>query len=205
MSRTHLQSQPFVLPALPWAENALEPHLSAKTVALHYHKHHAAYVEKLNERIADNPTYAGKSLEDVIGMAARISDLAVFEPAAQVWNHTFYWRSLKPHGGGEPSGHLAERVRDDFGDLATCKRKLEEAATSQFGSGWAWLVVDHGRLRVVKTGDANLPIVHDQRPLVAIDVWEHAYYLDYQNRREDYVEAVVEHLLDWDFAQANLG
>lgn len=204
MDQSQNLSHRFVLPALPWPENALEPHISAKTVSRHYHAHHAGYIETLNERIAGNPTYVGKTLEEVIAIAAWIEDITVFEPAAQVWNHTFYWRSLTADGGSEPAGQFAEIIRNSFGSFARCKQELANSATKHFGSGWAWLVADRERLRVVTTSDADTPIVHGLRPLVTIDVWEHAYYLDYQNRREAYIEAVLDHLIDWKFARSNL-
>lgn len=196
-------SGPHVLPPLPWAENALEPVVTAKTIGFHYGKHHAAYVQNLNRLIAGTE-YAEMPLEAIISATAgRPESAAIFNNAAQVWNHTFYWRSLTPQGGGEPPAALKEMMQDAFGGVAECRQALAEAAVSQFGSGWAWLVLDGGRLRVVKTPNAEVPLTTGAKPLVTIDVWEHAYYLDYQNRRADYVNAVLERLINWEFALQN--
>jgi Fe-Mn family superoxide dismutase len=195
---------PHRLPPLPFAADALEPYISANTLSFHHGKHHAAYFAKLNGAIASRPEYSGLSLVEVVLAAARRNDAAVFDNAAQAWNHTFYWNSLSPRGGGAPTGRLADRVRADFGDFTALRRQLADAANGQFGSGWAWLVVEDGRLRVEKTPNAATPITGRARPLVTIDVWEHAYYLDYQNRRDAYVDAVLDHLIHWEFAQDNL-
>lgn len=197
-------STPFQLPALPWNPGALEPYISARTLSFHYDKHHATYVERLNGLVANIPAYEGRALLEVIRLAAERKDAPVFNNAAQAWNHTFYWQSLRPGGGGEPTGALADRVRKDFGSFAALRQQLADAANSQFGSGWAWLVSDDGVLRVMKTSNAETPVTTTARALLTIDVWEHAYYLDYQNRRVDYVTAVLDHLLNWDFAAANL-
>jgi Fe-Mn family superoxide dismutase len=190
----------FELPPLPYAQDALEPVISARTLHFHYEKHHRGYLEKLRRLIEGKPD-AEVSLEDLIRSASG----DIFNNAAQVWNHTFYWRSLAPGGGGEPGGRLLELARAHFRDVAALKRELAEAANGEFGSGWAWLVLDGGgRLRVRSSDDAENPLAVDQRPLLAIDVWEHAYYLDYQNQRERYVEGVLDRLLNWDFAARNL-
>ncbi len=194
----------FELPPLPYAEDALAPHISAQTLSFHYGKHHKGYVDKLNELTASTDL-AGKALEEVVKMASADSaKTPIFNAAAQVWNHTFYWKSLKPGGGGSPSGKLLETVQRDFGGLDKLKQELADAANTQFGSGWAWLVSEGGKLKVVKTPNADNPLLRGQKPLLTIDVWEHAYYLDYQNRRKDYVAAVLEHLMNWDFAAGNL-
>jgi Fe-Mn family superoxide dismutase len=193
-----------VLPPLPYATDALEPHISQKTLSFHHGKHHAGYFAKLNALIAGHEEYEDLSLSEMVVAAARRFDSPVFDNAAQAWNHTFYWNSLSPRGGGEPKGRLADRIRADWGDFAALRQQLVEAANGQFGSGWAWLVVEDGHLRVVKTHDAGTPITGRARPLLTIDVWEHAYYLDYQNQRDAYVDAVVDHLLDWEFASQNL-
>jgi Fe-Mn family superoxide dismutase len=191
---------PIELPALPYAKDALAPHISAETLDFHYGKHHKAYVDNLNKMIEGKPE-ASKSLEEII----KAADGGVFNNAAQVWNHTFYWNSMKPKGGGAPAGELANLVARDFGDVAKLKQALKEAATTQFGSGWAWLVLEGGKLKVTKTANADLPMKHaGQTALLACDVWEHAYYIDYRNRRPDYVVAYLEHLVNWDFAAANL-
>ncbi len=194
----------LALPPLPYPEDALAPVISAQTIGLHYGKHHRGYLTKLNELVAGT-ALAGKSLEEVVrASAGKPEQQAVFNNAAQVWNHTFYWRSLDPKGGGDPPAALRKRIVDSFGDVAACKKALAEAATSQFGSGWAWLVADGARLKVLKTGNADTPLTSPVKPLLTIDVWEHAYYLDYQNRRAEHVGALLDKLLNWTFAAANL-
>ena len=195
---------PFSLPALPYADNALDPVISANTLGFHHGKHHRAYVDNLNKAVAGTP-YAQMSLEKIIAATYGAADkLAVYNNAAQHWNHSFYWRSLRPQGGGEPPAALRARIEAAFGSVAACQKELLNAATGQFGSGWAWLVQDGGKLAVTKTGNADSPLVKGQRPLLAIDVWEHAYYLDYQNRRADHVNAVLDKLINWGFAADNL-
>ena len=195
----------ITLPPLPYALDALEPVISARTLATHHGKHHKAYVDKLNKAITGT-ALAALPLETIIRRTADVKAKAdVFNNAAQAWNHSFYWRSLRPDGGGTPSATLQARIRRDFGSLAALRKELATAATGQFGSGWAWLVVDRGKLAVVKTSNADLPLVHDQKALLTIDVWEHAYYLDYQQRREDYATAVIDKLLNWEFAAENYG
>jgi Fe-Mn family superoxide dismutase len=197
-------SGPFTLPPLPWPEDALNPQISANTIGFHYGKHHQGYVNNLNKLVIDTPL-ADQSLEALVkATVGKIDQVAIFNNAAQVWNHTFYWNSLRPRGGGKPTGALAEQINKDFGDFDQFKTEFAKAAISQFGSGWAWLVKDGGKLTVVKTGNADTPIAHGQKPLLTIDVWEHAYYLDYQNRRADYVNAVLDHLINWEFAAQNL-
>ena len=196
---------PVVLPPLPWAEGALAPVISANTIGFHYGKHHQGYVTNLNKLTAGTPM-ADQSLEQIVrATAGKADQAAIFNNAAQVWNHTFYWQSLKPGGGGEPPAALKAKIEASFGSVAACRKELTTAATSQFGSGWAWLVADGDALKVVKTGNAETPLTGAMRPLVTIDVWEHAYYLDYQNRRADYVAAVLDKLVNWEFALANLG
>jgi Fe-Mn family superoxide dismutase len=193
-----------VLPPLPYADNALEPVISARTLGFHYGKHHKAYLDNLNKLIAGRD-YADLSLEDIISRSAKqAGDAAIFNNAAQLWNHTFYWRSMRPQGGGTPPKALREKIEASFGSVDACKQQLAGAAISQFGSGWAWLVQDGDKLRVVKTGNADTPITAGLTPLLNVDVWEHAYYLDYQNRRADYVNAVLDKLVNWEFAQQNL-
>jgi len=196
---------PITLPPLPYADTALDPVISANTIGFHYGKHHKAYVDNLNKLIAGSEL-AEVGLEEIIRRTAGKPDkVAIFNNAAQTWNHTFYWNSLAPRGGGKPSGTLAARIEKDFGSFEACRQQLLDAAVGQFGSGWAWLVVDQGTLKVVKTPNADLPLTAGQTPLLTIDVWEHAYYLDYQNRRADYVSAVIDKLLNWEFAAKNLG
>lgn len=194
---------PFKLPPLPYAENALEPVISARTIGFHYGKHHQGYVNNLNKLVTGTPL-ADQPLEAVVKATANPDQTAIFNNAAQVWNHTFYWNSLKPKGGGKPTGALAEMIDKSFGGFEQFKAEFAKAATGQFGSGWVWLVKDGDKLAVVKTGNADNPLVHGQKPLLTVDVWEHAYYLDYQNRRAEYVTAVLDGLINWDFAAQNL-
>ena len=196
---------PVVLPPLPWADSALAPVISANTIGFHYGKHHQGYVTNLNKLTGGTP-FADQSLEQIVrATAGKVDQAAIFNNAAQVWNHTFYWQSLRPNGGGEPPAALKAKIEASFGSVAACRKELTTAATSQFGSGWAWLVADGDALKVVKTPNAETPLTSGMRPLVTIDVWEHAYYLDYQNRRADYVAAVLDKLVNWEFALANLG
>ena len=196
---------PVVLPPLPWADSALAPVISANTIGFHYGKHHQGYVTNLNKLIAGTPLADQELAQIVRTTAGKAEQAAIFNNAAQVWNHTFYWQSLKPNGGGEPPAALKAKMEASFGSVAACREELTKAATSQFGSGWAWLVADGDALKVVKTGNAETPLTGAMRPLVTIDVWEHAYYLDYQNRRADYVAAVLDKLINWEFALQNLG
>jgi Fe-Mn family superoxide dismutase len=194
----------FQLPALPWQENALEPVISAKTISLHYGKHHASYVKKLNELVAGT-RYADMPLEQVIAATVGNAEIAkIFNNAAQTWNHTFYWESMREAGGGEPPLELARLIEDSFGGAEQFKEKLSTAAVDQFGSGWAWLVARGKKLVVIATSYAQTPITMGATPLLAIDVWEHAYYVDYENRRPDYVKAVIDRLLNWEFALQQL-
>jgi Fe-Mn family superoxide dismutase len=190
---------PFSLPPLPWAKDALAPVISAETLDYHYGKHHQAYVTNLNKLTEGKPE-ANQSLEQVI-MA---SSGGLFNNAAQVWNHTFYWNSMKPNGGGKPTGQLLELVNRDFGSVDNLLQQLGEAAKTQFGSGWAWLVQDGGKLKVTQTANADLPMKHGQNALLTCDVWEHAYYIDYRNARPNYVDAYLKSLVNWDFAAKNL-
>jgi Fe-Mn family superoxide dismutase len=195
---------PFQLPPLPYPEDALAPYVSSRTLSFHYGKHHSGYVNKLNE-LVKGTELAWAPLEKVIQTTAGDANkAAIFNNAAQTRNHTFYWKSMSPKGGGTPSGALAKKISESFGILENFKKEFTQAATTQFGSGWAWLVMDGGSLKVVKTSNADTPIIHGQTPLLVIDVWEHAYYLDYQNRRGDYVTNFLDYLINWDFAAENL-
>ena len=195
----------ITLPALPYADTALEPVISANTIGFHYGKHHKAYVDNLNKLIAGSPM-ADMPLEKIITETVGKEDsTAIFNNAAQTWNHTFYWNSLKPNGGGEPPAALKAKLEESFGSVDAAKQELQKAATSQFGSGWAWLVKEGDKLKIVKTSNANTPLTDGLKPLLTIDVWEHAYYLDYQNKRVDYVNAVLDKLLNWEFALQNMG
>jgi Fe-Mn family superoxide dismutase len=194
-----------VLPPLPYTDSALNPIISANTIGFHYRKHHKGYVDNLN-KLVEGTEFADLPLEKIITETTGKPDkTAIFNDAAQAWNHTFYWRSLRPKGGGEPPIVLKQKIEASFVNLDACKQELATAATTQFGSGWAWLVLDAGKLRVVKTGNADLPLTRGMKPLLTIDVWEHAYYLDYQNRRADYVNTVLDKLINWSFAAENLG
>ncbi len=192
------------LPELPYGLDALEPHISRRTLEFHYGKHHAAYVTNLNKAI-EGGDLEGKSLEEVIvAVAGDASKAGVFNNAAQVWNHSFYWQCMKPGGGGAPGGALAEKIAADFGSFEAFVEQFKTAGATQFGSGWAWLVLDGGTLKVTKTPNADLPLAHGQKALLTMDVWEHAYYLDYQNRRPDYMTTFLDKLVNWDFVAANL-
>jgi superoxide dismutase, Fe-Mn family len=194
----------FELPPLPYPKNALAPHMSEQTFDFHHGRHHQAYVTNLNNLIKDSPLER-QSLEDLIkGSYKDTTKTGVFNNAAQVWNHTFFWSSMKPHGGGAPSGNLAAAITRDCGGLDKFKEQFKATAVGQFGSGWAWLVADKGQLKIVGTPNAVTPLAEGQTALLTCDVWEHAYYLDYQNRRPDFVQAFLDHLVNWDFAAQNL-
>lgn len=190
-------------PALPYANNALEPHISANTISFHYGKHHATYVTKYNGLVEGTPL-DDMSLEEVILKTVDDeSKVGVFNNGAQAWNHSFYWNCLTPSGGGIPTGEVAKKIVEDFGSIEKFNEELKNAAATQFGSGWVWLVLENGMLKVVKTANASNPMTSGQTPLLCIDVWEHAYYLDYQNRRPDHVAAVIDNLLNWEFVNKN--
>jgi Fe-Mn family superoxide dismutase len=194
----------FELPALPYPADALKPYMSAETFSFHHGKHHAAYVANLNKLI-EGTDLANKSLEEIIKATfGDPSKAGIFNNAAQVWNHTFFWESMKPGGGGAPTGPIADKINADFGGYDKFAEAFKTAAATQFGSGWAWLVLDNGTLKVTKTPNAENPLVYGQTPLLTLDVWEHAYYLDYQNRRPDFINAYLEHLVNWDAANARL-
>ena len=179
--------------------------ISSNTIGFHYGKHHKGYVDNLNKLIAGTE-YADLPLEKIIvAVAGKADKAAIFNNAAQVWNHTFFWQSLRANGGGEPPASLKQKIEADFGNLEACKKELTGAATSQFGSGWAWLVLDGGKLKTMKTANAETPLTAGVKPLLTIDVWEHAYYLDYQNRRADYVSALIDKLINWETVLKNLG
>ncbi len=193
------------LPPLPYAEQALEPVISAQTLGFHYGKHHKTYFDNLVKLIKDTPQ-ADQSLESLItGAAGQPAKAALFNNAGQVWNHSFYWKGLKAKGGGEPPAALKARIEQSFGSVDALKKELAQAAGAQFGSGWVWLVLQDGKLKVTRTAGADNPLTAGAKPLLALDVWEHAYYLDYQNRRLDHINAVTDKLVDWGFVQDNLG
>lgn len=195
----------ITLPNLPYPDNALESAgMSANTFSFHHGKHHAAYVTNLNKMI-EGTELADKSLEEIVTTSYKDpSKAGIFNNAAQVWNHTFFWNCMKPGGGGTPSGALADKINADFGSFDKFKEEFKTAAATQFGSGWAWLVLDNGTLKVTKTANAENPIVHGQTPLLTLDVWEHAYYLDFQNKRPDFIANFLDKLVNWDFVAENL-
>jgi Fe-Mn family superoxide dismutase len=197
---------PYTLMPLPYAESALEPVMSAKTLQFHHGKHHKTYVETLNKLIA-NDALNGLPLEEVVRRAHRDpAKTLIFNNAGQVWNHEFFWKSLAPKGGGKPTGKLAEMIESSFGGYDEFKKAFADIGVKQFGSGWAWLCFEGGKLTLKKTGNAETPILDPKvKPLLTIDVWEHAYYLDYQNKRPDFLAAVIDKLLNWRFAEENLG
>jgi len=204
MATAATTSSPLQLPPLPYAVNALEPVISAETLSFHHGKHQQAYVDNVNKMIVGTEL-AGLRLDQIVtatvGKAERAS---IFNNAAQAWNHSFYWHCLKPKGGGEPPAALKAKMEMAFGSVDACKKELANQAVAQFGSGWAWLVLEGSKLKVVKTANADTPCTQGLKPLLAIDVWEHAYYLDYQNRRADHVNAVIDKLMNWEFARVNL-
>ncbi|MGG6237520.1 superoxide dismutase [Nodosilinea sp. AN01ver1] len=194
----------YELPPLPYAYDALDPYISKSTLEFHHDKHHAAYVSKYNDGVKGTD-YDSKPIEEVIkAIAGDSSKQALFNNGAQAWNHTFYWNSMKPGGGGTPSGDLASKIDADFGSFDKFAEEFKTAGATQFGSGWAWLVLDNGTLKVTKTANADNPLPANQVPLLTMDVWEHAYYLDYQNKRPDYIDTFLKNVVNWDFAASNL-
>jgi superoxide dismutase, Fe-Mn family len=195
----------FVQPPLPFEVDALEPYgMKAETFEYHYGKHHKAYVDNLN-KLTEGTELADKSLEEVIQTSFKDSSkVGIFNNAAQVWNHTFFWNSLKPKGGGAPTGDLAAKIDKDFGSLDKFKEEFSNAAATQFGSGWSWLIDDGGTLKVIKTPNAENPLAHGKKALLTLDVWEHAYYIDYKNARPAFIKNFLENLVNWDFAAENL-
>ena len=202
---TQGEAMAITLPELPFAKDALEPHISANTLDFHYGKHHNAYVNNLNNMIAGTDL-ENKTLEEIIKAVTGNADKqGVFNNAAQVWNHSFYWNCMSPNGGGAPTGAIAAKIDAAFGSYEKFVEQFKAAGATQFGSGWAWLVLDGGKLAITKTLNADTPVAHGLTPLLTVDVWEHAYYLDYQNRRPDYLSTFVEKLINWDFVNKNLG
>jgi Fe-Mn family superoxide dismutase len=195
---------PFELQPLPYAKDALAPHMSAETLEFHHGKHHKTYVDNLNRMIADTPM-AGMPLEEIIKTAAKdAAKGGIFNNAAQVWNHSFFWHCMKPGGGGKPNGAVSRKIASDLGGYDKFVTAFKDAAATQFGSGWAWLVLDGGKLSVMKTANADLPMVHGKQALLTLDVWEHAYYIDHRNARPKFIETFLEHLVNWEFVNANL-
>jgi len=195
----------FELPSLPYADTALEPYYSAKTFSFHHGKHHKAYVDNLNKLLPGSP-FDNSSLEEIIlAVAGDATKAGFFNNAAQVWNHTFFWHCMKPGGGGAPSGALAAKIDAAFGSYEKFAEQFKAAAVGRFGSGWAWLVLDGGELKILSTPNAETPMTGGKKALLTVDVWEHAYYLDFQNRRPDFVQTFLDQLVNWDFVAENLG
>lgn len=195
----------ITLPDLPYEKNALEPYISARTLEFHHDKHHKAYVDNGSKLIAGTDLAdldAEAIVKKVVGDASKAG---IFNNVAQAWNHSFFWKCLKPNGGGQPTGPIAQKITADFGSYEKFAEELKNAGVTQFGSGWAWLVLKDGKLQVTKTANADTPVAHGLKPLLTIDVWEHAYYLDYQNRRPDFLSTVIEKLINWDFVNSCLG
>lgn len=195
---------PLTLPDLPYPKNALEPHISARTLEFHHGKHHKAYVDNANKLLAGSGLEKEAPEKIIKEVAADGSKTGIFNNVAQAWNHSFFWNCLKAGGGGRPTGQVAKRIDMDFGSYEKFSEDIKNAGMTQFGSGWAWLVLKEGRLEVIKTANSDTPVAHGIKPLLTIDVWEHAYYLDYQNRRPDFLQAVIDNLINWDFANSNL-
>jgi Fe-Mn family superoxide dismutase len=192
------------LPPLPYPDTALEPYYSSKTFGFHHGKHHKAYVDNLNKLIAGTPLEAKPLEELIVGSAGDAAKAGIFNNSAQVWNHTFFWNCMRPGGGGRPQGNLAARIDGAFGGYEKFAEQFKAAAVGRFGSGWGWLTLDGGALKITSTANADTPMANRQTALLTVDVWEHAYYLDYQNRRPDFIQAFLEHLVNWDFVAANL-
>lgn len=194
----------IVLPPLPYEANALEPYISANTLGFHHGKHHQTYVTNLVNLIQETSLMSATLEEIVVTSAKNPEQAGIFNNAAQVWNHTFYWHSMKKDGGGKPSGEIAKKIDEDFGSYDAFAQAFKNAGLTQFGSGWAWLVLKGGKLEIMKTPNADTPLAHGVKAILTMDVWEHAYYLDYQNKRADYIDTFLNHLVNWDFANANL-
>lgn len=194
----------FTLPKLPYEEDALAPHISAQTMQFHYGKHHKGYVDALNKLLASDDLQSATLLEVIYESYDKPDSKTIFNNAAQCWNHDFFWKSMRPDGGGFADGDLKALMANDFGDEQEFSDAFVEAATMQFGSGWVWLVFNNGAVGIITTHDADLPIIHGQTPLLCCDLWEHAYYLDYQNKRADFVKVFLEKLANWEFASNNL-
>lgn len=194
----------ITLPELPYPKDALEPYVSAKTLEFHHDKHHNAYVVNANKMLEGTGMENDSQEEIIKKTAGDQSKAGIFNNVGQVWNHTFYWNCMKKGGGGKPVGEIAERINKDFGSYEKFVEEFKNAGVTQFGSGWAWLVLNGGKLEIMKTLNADNPIAHNMKPLLTADVWEHAYYLDYQNRRPDYLSTFIENLINWDFVNQNL-
>ena len=202
-TKSNQNSFPFILPELPYDKSDFVPYFTSETFNYHHGKHHQAYVNNLNKLLENEREFSGKNLEEIIIASVNLNP-GIFNNAAQIWNHSFFWHSIKPGGGGKPSGILFNKITKDFGSYKNFVTEFKQAATTQFGSGWAWLVHNDNKLQIIKTGNAETPITKGIRPLLACDVWEHAYYIDYRNNRPDYLSVYIDHMINWDFAEANL-
>lgn len=200
--RSNQEKYPFILPNLPFNKNDFKPHFSSETFDYHHEKHHNAYVTNLNKLLENNQDMHNEDLETII-KTSKNSNAAIFNNAAQVWNHSFFWYSIKPGGGGKATGKILLQIEKDFGSYTNFENEFKQAAISQFGSGWAWLVYNNGKLQIVKTSNANTPVTDGMRPILNCDVWEHAYYIDYRNKRPDYLDIFMKHMINWDFANKN--
>jgi Fe-Mn family superoxide dismutase len=203
-TKSNQTSYPFVLPDLPYDKDSFKPHFTAETFDYHHGKHHQTYVTNLNNLLKDDTELQKMDLEELIAHSSSNSNYAVFNNAAQIWNHSFFWHSIKPKGGGNPTGKILELINKDFGSFKNFREQFKTAAIGQFGSGWAWLIYHDNKLQIIKTANAETPIVNGMKPIIACDVWEHAYYIDYRNKRPDYVDIFIKHMINWEFAERNL-
>ena len=195
---------PITFPDLPYPKDALEPYISARTFEFHHGKHHKAYVDNANKFLSESPLAKEDSETIIIKTAGDSKQLSIFNNVAQAWNHTFFWNCMKKGGGKAPSGEIGERIKKELGGYEKFVEEFKNAGVTQFGSGWAWLALDGSKLRIMKTANADNPIAHKMKPLLTVDVWEHAYYLDYQNRRPDFLSAFIDNLINWDFVNSQL-
>ncbi|HJD57825.1 MAG TPA: superoxide dismutase [Rickettsia endosymbiont of Ceroptres masudai] len=203
-NKSNQTSYPFILPDLPYDKESFKPHFTPETFDYHHGKHHNAYVQNLNNLLTDKEELQKKDLEEIIEWSSQNSNAAIFNNAAQIWNHTFFWHSIKPQGGGKPSGKILEQINKDFGSFEGFCEQFKQEAVGQFGSGWAWFVYHDNKLQIIKTANAGTPIANGMKPLLACDVWEHAYYIDYRNKRPDYVDIFIKHMINWKFVEDNL-
>ncbi|AAU03992.1 superoxide dismutase [Rickettsia typhi] len=197
-------SYPFILPDLPYAKESFKPHFTCETFDYHHGKHHNSYVQNLNNLLKDREELQKKDLEGIIKWSSKNSEVTVFNNASQIWNHTFFWYSIKPHGGGKPSGKVFEQISQDFGSFEQFCEQFKQEALGQFGSGWVWVVYNNNKLQIIKTSNADTPIVNLMKPILVCDVWEHAYYIDYRNKRSDYIDIFISHMINWKFVEDNL-
>ncbi|AFB21082.1 superoxide dismutase [Rickettsia canadensis] len=203
-NKSNQTSYPFILPDLPYDKESFKPHFTHETFDYHHGKHHNTYVQNLNNLLKDKEELQKKDLEEIIEWSSQNSNTAIFNNAAQIWNHTFFWYSIKPQGGGKPSGKILEQINKDFSSFEEFCQQFKQDAVGQFGSGWTWLVYHNNGLQIIKTANAGTPIANGMKPLLACDVWEHAYYIDYHNKRSDYVDIFIKHMINWQFVEDNL-